>query len=383
MSKILYIQYTNPAGYPPLQHSSRIWAQLGWRVLFLGTDAFGTKDLEFPEHDHILTRKMPYCSAGFRQKLHYAVYAVWVIAWVIYWRPRWIYASDPLSCPVAYVLSHLPYLKVIYHEHDSPAAKPAGRRNSLLARCLAFFRRAVARRATLCILPSPQRAERFTSELEGVRRVFCVMNCPSRDEVQDPGSNGSGSPFWVLYQGSVTPSRLPASVIHALTELPSQIRLRIIGYETAGHRGYVEELLRLAEKLKVEDRIEYLGAMPRRQLMEYCRESQAGLSLMPMGSYDYNETTMFGASNKAFDYLACGLPLIVSDLPEWRSVFVASGYALACNPSIASSIARVLERYAVDPAMTRRMGAAGRNKILLDWNYESQFAAVLEQVKRA
>lgn len=38
-NRILYIQYTNPAGYPPLEHSSRILAQADWEVLFLGTGA--------------------------------------------------------------------------------------------------------------------------------------------------------------------------------------------------------------------------------------------------------------------------------------------------------------------------------------------------------
>ena len=41
---------------------------------------------------------------------------------------------------------------------------------------------------------------------------------------------------------------------------------------------------------------------------------------------------MVGASNKPFDYMACGLPLLVTDLPEWTSTFVEPGYARACNP---------------------------------------------------
>jgi hypothetical protein len=35
-NKILYLQYTNPAAYPPLEHNSRILANEGWQVLFLG-----------------------------------------------------------------------------------------------------------------------------------------------------------------------------------------------------------------------------------------------------------------------------------------------------------------------------------------------------------
>jgi hypothetical protein len=30
MKRVLYLQYTNPAGYPPLEHSSGILADSGW-----------------------------------------------------------------------------------------------------------------------------------------------------------------------------------------------------------------------------------------------------------------------------------------------------------------------------------------------------------------
>src|SRR5262249_15965707 len=105
--RILYIQYTNPAGYPPLEHSSRILADAGWKVEFLGTGALGA-ELRFPPHPNITTRQMAFCPAGWRQKLHYFRFALWVLGWALWRRPRWVYASDLLSCPVALVLSFLP-----------------------------------------------------------------------------------------------------------------------------------------------------------------------------------------------------------------------------------------------------------------------------------
>jgi hypothetical protein len=49
---------------------------------------------------------------------------------------------------------------------------------------------------------------------------------------------------------------------------------------------------------------------------------------MPTCSRDRNEQAMSGASNKAFDYLVCGLAVLVSNLPDWRSTFVEPGYGL-------------------------------------------------------
>ena len=125
MNRVLYIQYTNPGGYPPLQHSSRILADAGWQVLFLGTGALGADSLVFPPHENIRVRRMEFCTAGWRQKLHYFRYALWVIATAILLRPRWVYASDTLCTPVALCLTYFPGLRVIYHEHDSPSDEPA------------------------------------------------------------------------------------------------------------------------------------------------------------------------------------------------------------------------------------------------------------------
>src|SRR5437762_714731 len=99
--RIVYIQYTNPAAYPPLEHSSRILANDGWKVLFLGTGAFGAGPLRFPPHSNVTVRQLPFCQPGLRQKIHYIIYCLWVLTWVVVWRPQWVYASDLLSCPIA------------------------------------------------------------------------------------------------------------------------------------------------------------------------------------------------------------------------------------------------------------------------------------------
>src|SRR5438552_3993337 len=120
--RVLYVQYTNPAGYPPLQHSSRMLANRGWTVLFLGSGAQGANLLEFLSHANIRVKLLPFCPAGWRQKLHYAKFTCWVVIWALFWRPHWIYLSDFLGCPLALLLSFVPGIRILYHEHDSPNA---------------------------------------------------------------------------------------------------------------------------------------------------------------------------------------------------------------------------------------------------------------------
>ena len=120
-----------------------------------------------------------------------------------------------------------------------------------------------------------------------------------------------------------------------------------------------------------------IRAVPRFELIELCRRCDVGLSLMPADATDANLQAMTGASNKALTILPCGLPLLVSDLPDWRAMYVEPGYGLACDPQDPQSIARSVRRFLDDRDLLRAMGEKGRQRILADWNYEEQFSKVM------
>jgi len=119
--RVVYVQYANPAAYPPLDHSSHLLADAGWAVLMLGVVQPDAKNLRLRPHPRITERYLFTDATGWRLKLHYFWFASWVLSWTLRWRPRWVYASDILSCPVAVLLSCLPGIDVLYHEHDEPA----------------------------------------------------------------------------------------------------------------------------------------------------------------------------------------------------------------------------------------------------------------------
>ena len=376
LRRILYIQYTNPAGYPPLEHSSGILAKEGFKILFLGTGALGADNLNLPLHPQIAVNKMAFYPPGWRQKLHYLSFTLWVLFWVFRWQPEWIYASDLLSCPVAYVLSFIPKSKIIYHEHDSPA----GHAHSFFIKLCLKARMKLAQRVQFSILPNQLRCETFALQVKPANPIFCVWNCPGKDEVltdQLPESLSSDESLWLWYHGSIVPSQLPSTVIRALKVLPSRVKLKIAGYETIGHPGYVAELLGLADALDIADRVEYIGTLAKReQLLENCSGCDIGLALFVQPVRE----PMAGASNKPFDYLACGLPLVVADLPDWQAMYVEPGYGLACNPEDPESIAATIGWYLDHPTEMRAMGEQGRRRILTDWNYEAQFSVVKNQI---
>jgi glycosyltransferase involved in cell wall biosynthesis len=243
-------------------------------------------------------------------------------------------------------------------------------------------RHKLARGADICVLPQLHRLELFKVQTGRVGSTFCVWNCPRKDEVGTPKAAPAG-PLNFYYHGNVSPPRLPLTVIQALARASTQARLTIVGYETVGSQGYAQKLLAVSEQLGLGDRVRYRGAMQRQSCLAMASEADVGLSLMPMSDTDPNLSSMVGASNKAFDYLARGMALLVSDLPDWRDAYVNAGMALACDPSDVESLCSAIVWCEHNRDKLRLMGERGSEKIIEQWNYESQFAPVTAQLETA
>jgi glycosyltransferase involved in cell wall biosynthesis len=189
-----------------------------------------------------------------------------------------------------------------------------------------------------------------------------------------------GSAFSIVYHGSITPDRVPRTLIDAVAQLPEDISLTIVGYETIGTSGYLVELKKHAARLKIDHRLHIDRPLSRHDLMAQCARHDLGLCLLPIETADVNMGHMVGASNKVFDYLAAGLPVLVPNTPSWITTFVVPGYGVACDPSDPRDIARSIHELYVTPGRCRSMAAAGQDRIRQDWNYETQFQPVLQHL---
>jgi glycosyltransferase involved in cell wall biosynthesis len=373
--RVLYAQYGNPAAYPPLMHSVRLLAERGREVLALGIEDAATRELRFPPMPRVRVKQLAGVALGWRRRFYFLYFTLWMVWNALAWRAAWVYASDLFATPGALALSYVPGVRVVYHEHDAPQGV-----RGVAKACLAARRR-LAARAAVCVFPNGARAERFASEEGMPKEMRVVWNCPERAEVLSRPTREDGV-FRLVYHGTLVPARLPLTVVEALAQLPREVCLRVAGYETVGHAGYLSELFERARALGVAERMEWVGAATREELLAFGRECEVGLALMPKRGGDWNEQTMAGASNKPFDYMACGLGLIVSDLPDWRGLFVETGFGRACDPGDAESIANAVRWYLDHPEERAAVGARAQEKIFKDWNYEREFASVMQVMER-
>ncbi len=371
--RILYLQYSDPAVYPPIVHGTRILADAGWDVLLFHGQS--PRNIPMRPKEGVRHVTIPACGPGLFQKAHFLWFTVRAALLCAWTHPLWVYASDPMATPAA-LLCRLTGARVLYHEHDAPDATAA---RSVFAKFLSGFRRTLARRADFCVLPNAERARIFSSET-GCADPLVVWNCPERYEVGAPRVPLAADSLKVFYHGSLGPACVPIAVLDAIASLPEAVTFCALGYDTGG-RTYSEELKKRSRELGISARVEILDAAAREEFLVLCGRCDVGLSLMPVDDGNVNHRHMAGASNKAFEYLGRGLALLVSDLPDWRRSFVDGGYAVACDPRSAESVATAL-RWCLDhPAEVRVMGERGRRKVIDDWNYENTFAPVLARLE--
>src|ERR1700730_1583972 len=84
--RILFVQFADPAAYPPIEHASGLLAERGWDVVLLGIDGFSDDALTLPAHPRIRVKKLRFMREGWKQKVQYFVFLFWTLYWACSWR---------------------------------------------------------------------------------------------------------------------------------------------------------------------------------------------------------------------------------------------------------------------------------------------------------
>ena len=370
--RVLFLQITEAGGYPPIIHASHLMASVGWDVMILNAPVLEHR-LEVPRHPQIRVANIRQRSSHQLRTPDYFRYMLAAGRLALTFRPDVVYASDPFAAGPALTAAKISNADLVYHEHDTPNP-------GVLNPQIAKLRCKAARTARFVIFPNQARAKIAQTDL-GFRdeQLRIVWNVPRRAELPVLEARPQ-APIVLHYHGNISPQLLPENLVEAMARCPHEFRLRILGYESPGARGYATRLVELGKR-NGRGMVEYPGQVSRDRLLTEAAHASIGVALMPQGSSDINLVNLVGASNKAFDYLAAGLALFVTGLPEWVETFVAPGYGRSCDPGKVESIAEQLCWFAEHPAEFRAMGLRGKAKVESDWNYDTLFRPVIAELE--
>ncbi|WP_276253174.1 glycosyltransferase family 4 protein [Halomontanus rarus] len=180
----------------------------------------------------------------------------------------------------------------------------------------------------------------------------------------------------IIYTGNVGHAQDLESCVRAMAELErDDVTLKIVG-----DGDIKSDLERLARETNLNGQVEFTGLVPRDEIPEILDNAMIGLA--PLKSTD---TLEYAVPTKAYEYMACELPVVATGIGEINSLIEDSGGGLlvANDPE---AIADVFEQLLEEESTRSDLGSSGREHMIENYDrgvVAERLSGVLEEVHAA
>ncbi|HET6566779.1 MAG TPA: glycosyltransferase family 4 protein [Rhodothermales bacterium] len=186
----------------------------------------------------------------------------------------------------------------------------------------------------------------------GIREPVLVYNVPVQRHVsstrvlREQFHIPEGRPI-ILYQGYLKRGRGCTLLLDAMADVPDAVLV----FMGAGEME--SELRERVRAQQLEERVFFLGMAPPDRLLSVTASADVGACLVE----DLSLSLRYALPNKLFEYLAAGLPVIGSTLPEIRRVIDMHDVGCVVDPTHRSELVRTLRHMVSDDAARARWSA--------------------------
>ena len=258
-----------------------------------------------------------------------------------------VHAHDAAMLLPGALIARLTGARLVYDSHE--LATGVEYRSGAWERLVHGLEAALVPRCAAVITVSDGIADRLRARY-GLRARPAVLRNVS-DLALDDGADGMrlrarlglerGDPL-VLHQGSATPGRGCDVLIRAIAGMPG-VHLALLG---AADDANAAELAALARAEDAADRVHILPSVALEALLADTAEADVGVSLLS----DSCENHRLALPNKLFEYIAAGVPVVTSALPELERVVRGRGIGWTVDPADPADVRR---------GLTEALGARG------------------------
>jgi glycosyltransferase involved in cell wall biosynthesis len=289
--------------------------------------------------------------------------------------------QDPELLPLAFALKLIYGQRVIYDAYeDFPSVAASHRRIPRFLRPLASKFVAVAEWCAAHCFDGVMTADPFTMRrfAEGGRsRKLVFHNFPNLQFFPLPRPNRSAT-FDFVYRGGISERAGAYLLLDALRMFADQGRsanLLLLGYFdcAADHLA----LLNRIQSFGLESRVTVKGKLPHEEMANALATCRIGISPL-------QDTPKFRLNLpvKVFEYWACGMPVIASDLPPIRPYFRGVGAGLLFPAGDAVALSRAMAWMLDHPEQAALMGRRGRAAVDARLNNENEVRRLREFCQR-
>ncbi len=258
--------------------------------------------------------------------------------------------------------------KVVFDSHEDVPRQLLGKHylHPLVRRVLsvvfASFERWACARLDGIVAATPFIRDKF---LAINRRTVTVSNFPVLGEL-DSRTPWVNKHTEVCYVGSIATIRGIKEMTQAMALCKSNVQLNLVG-------GFAEA--GLEAQMQVQPgwaRVQRWGVQDRAGVRSALERSLAGLvTLHPIINY------LDALPIKMFEYMAAGIPVIVSDFPLWAGIVRDADCGLCVDPMNPSAIAAAIDYLVSRPDEAQRMGENGRLAVERQYNWNSEEQSLL------
>ncbi len=285
----------------------------------------------------------------------------------LYNQPFDIYhAHDLETLPIGFIISKLKNKPLIYDSHELYIDSVKTHR---LARPIWYqIEKFLATRTSITIMETQSRGKIF-AERYNVAIPEVIMNCQYLDSFTRSDFLRELLPIPVknkilIYQGKVEQNR-GVDILLEVMDYVKNASLVIIGPGT-----YLDNLRKKVKQTDKQSQIFILDPVPWEELSKYT--ASADLGVFPLQNVCLNY--YLSLSNKLFEYLSAGIPVVFSDFPEMRKIIVDNKVGTVINEkdpvAIADSINNILNNQKLYEEMSKNARRIVKEKY--NWHIEGR-----------
>ncbi|MDZ7338790.1 MAG: glycosyltransferase family 4 protein [candidate division KSB1 bacterium] len=344
-------------------------ARAGYRVILLAHADFAERT-----EQGVVVRGVPRPRNRLQRLMHVARFVRLAIAQ----HADVYHFHDPELLPGGVLIKWLYRRPVIYDCHENfPETAfervwyPAFLR-PFLAKAIGILEPLMARRldAVVCVVPDQE--ERFRSK--GCRTVL-VRNFPRLEPFDKAFQAALPKENRIIYLGGLTAvkgTRMLVDIMRELRRLHPEVRLVALG--SFNEAKVKADVLRYVEQEGLSEAIRFIDQRPHEEVPNELVRSR--VALVP---WQRNEQTLrMFFPNKVFEYMACGLPIVASDLPSLRALLENGRCGLLVAPDDPRAHAEAIAYLLDHPHVARRMGLRGRKLVHSRYRWENEEKHLLD-----
>jgi glycosyltransferase involved in cell wall biosynthesis len=280
-------------------------------------------------------------------------------------RPDLVHLHDPELLPLGLILQGLGY-KIVFDSHEDYPEKfltktwlPSMLRKPL-AVIVAVLDRIAGRFLSGVVAATPTVARAF-----GADRAVVVQNYSIVDTWgTDTSMAYADRPEAFTYVGGLSRDRGVEAMVEAMRQL-HECRTGAL-LKLAGDFD-PPELRACLENNPGWSQVEPLGWLDRAAVRQLFGSVRGGLVVLAPTS-----TYVTAVPTKLFEYMAAGLPVIVSDFPLMREIVERYGCGLLVDPTNPTEVATAMNRLLSHPQEAEAMGRAGRAAVMSEFNWQRE-----------